>query len=307
MSIKSKNNILLIMAQDGFLYKGSLSEGYCVCHPYKQCNLLGRIIREFIFRFFPILSYLFYTEEIFKGDWDKIVIWDPLITRQFLDKIHKAYPNAQLDFVYWNMVGKCRHLKPSQIPGYVRKWTYDDYDSKRYGLNLYSTYPYYKTFIREHIDNRIDVLFVGKDKGRGEYLLELERKLQDLGLKTKFIITKSDRLAKNKNYYQNEISYSQICDYISHSRSVLNVVMENQEGLTLRDLEYVYQGVKLLTTNQMIVNNPIYNPSNVFVIKDMNLIGIKEFLFKERVSLPIEVMEHHTFDSFIKEITSAHE
>ena len=57
----------------------------------------------------------------------------------------------------------------------------------------------------------------------------------------------------------------------------------------------------------MIVNNPIYNPSNVFVIKDMNLIGIKEFLFKERVSLPIEVMEHHTFDSFIKEITSAHE
>ena len=297
-----KSNILLVMAQTGFLYDGSRSEGYNVHHPYKPCNVFQRIIREIVFRFFPFLSDLFYNKEILKGAWDSILIWDPLITRRYINFIHKSFPKAQINFIYWNMVGNARHLLPSQIPAFVHKWTYDAYDSEKYGLKLYTSYPYYNCYIRSKKETLYDVLFVGRDKGRGDFLLSLEKELSLIGLRTNFIITKSDRLSKTKSYYQKEMSYEDLCELISQSKSVLNVVMDNQKGLTLRDLEYVFQHVKLITTNQAIVDDPIYNKNNVFIIKNGDITGIKEFLELPFIDLPAEVTQHHLFDSFIDEI-----
>lgn len=298
-----KEKVLLIMAQTGFLYKGSTEEGYTVCHPYNPCTLLGRIFREFVFRLVPPLSKIFFNQKVFEGQWEHILIWDPLVTKKFLQAVHKAHPDAKIHFIYWNMVGKASHLMPDKIPAYVERWTYDSYDSEHYELKLYTSYPYYRCFITPHVDNQIDVLFVGRDKGRGQFLLDLENKLKAQGLATRFIITKSGRLSRRKKYYQSEVSYDELCKMISHSRSVLNVIMENQKGLTLRDLEYVFQGVKLITTNQAIVSDPIYHPNNVFVIKEDNIAELRNFL-----ALPIEplspaVIEHHTFDSFVREIT----
>lgn len=299
-----KDKVVLIMAQSGFLFNGSKAEGYKVYHPYKDARLFKRILRELVFRLFPFVSDMFYENEIFEGTWQTIVIWDPLITKKFIFKLHKRFPKAQINFVYWNMVGKATHLFPNLLPEYVRAWTYDSHDAKKYGLKLYTTYPYFQCYIRPHLDNIYDVLFVGKDKGRGEFLLQLEREMIAKGLKTKFIITKTDRLSRDKSFYQSEISYEELSVLISHSKSVLNVVMQNQEGLTLRDLEYVYQGVKLITTNKAIVSDPIYDENNVFVIKDGNIDGIETFLNRPMNELPNGVMEHHKFDSFINELVS---
>lgn len=304
MIMKSKK-ILLIMAQTGFLYEGCKYENYKVCHPYVPVNLVTRILREFVFRFLPFLSSFFYNKEVFKGDYDSILIWDPLITKRYLNKIHKKYPKANINFIYWNMVGKCSHLLPNEIPSFVNKWTYDNYDSKLYNLNLYSTYPYYKKYIRPHIADDYDVLFIGRDKGRGEFLLQLEKKMKAVGLKTNFIIMKSGRLSKNKPYYHKELSYDEICEFVARSRSVLNVIMENQEGITLRDLEYVYQGVKLVTTNPAIQKTSIYHPNNVFILNDNNVQELPSFLNLPRAILPTEVLDKHTLDAFISEITKS--
>lgn len=298
-----KSNILLIMAQKGFLYEGSKFEGYVVLHPYKEANLCQRLCREFVIRFVPFIEFFFYNREIYNGNYDKIIVWDPLITKRFLFRLKSEYPNAQINYIYWNMVGKCNHLQPNNIPDYVRKWTYDNYDSNKYNLRLYTTYPYYRKYIRIHKSNEIDVLFIGKDKGRGEFLLDLERRMNAIGLKTKFIITKTSRFSRNKSFYSPEISYEEVCDLISRSRSVLNVIMDNQEGITLRDLEYVFQGVKLLTTNTKICTHPIFNPNNVFVIKDKYIEGLDVFLKTPMEPINDNLKEHHSFDSFIREIT----
>ena len=298
-----KNNILLIMASEGFLYEGSLYEGYRVIHPFKKCGLIFRLLREFVFRFVPCLSSLFYnTMEIGCRQLNHIIVWDPLITQGYLNYIHKSAPAAKIHFIYWNMVGKASHLKPHKIPSYVTKWTYDEYDARKYNLNLYTTYPYYKLYIKESQKKAYDVLFVGKDKGRARLLTELENNLREKGLTTKFIITKTDRLSRNKKIYSKEIDYMTLCDLIAQSRAVVNVVMENQEGLTLRDLEYVYQRVKLITTNKSIKKNRIYHSNNVFVLGEDDIDGIKDFLDLPYQSLPEDVLKHHEFDSFINEI-----
>lgn len=201
------------------------------------------------------------------------------------------------------MVGKCSHLKPAQIPNYVKKWTYDGYDSEEYNIKLYSSYPYFKKYIRPHESNKYDVLFVGRDKGRGEYLINLENELNKLGLRTKFIITKSDRLSKKKSYYHKELTYEDICELISQSKAVLNVIMENQQGITLRDLEYVYQDVKLITTNPSIRDTPIYHPNNVFILSDRDIKDLPDFLNLPMYKLSAKILNSHTLDSFISEIT----
>lgn len=298
----TEKKILLIMAQTGFLYDGCLYEGYNVLHPYRSVNLFFRMLREFVFRFVPFLSFVFYNNEVLKGSYDYIFVWDPLITKRFIDSLHHSHPNAKIHFIYWNMVGKCSHLHPDQIPNYVTKWTYDGYDSKKYNLKYYTTYPYYKKYIRPHKSNDYDILFVGRDKGRGEYLLKLEKQMNDLGLKTKFIITKSSRLSKRQSYYQKELSYDEICDLVAKSRSVLNVIMENQQGITLRDLEYVFQGVKLITTNKAICDTPIYNPNNVFILGTDSFEELPQFLRKPMIDLPENVIKRHTLSAFVSEI-----
>ena len=80
--------------------------------------------------------------------------------------------------------------------------------------------------------------------------------------------------------------------------------MKNQKGLTLRDLEYVFQKVKLITNNRAIVNNHIYHKNNVFVIDQPNAEGIKEFLNLTYKPLSEDVVNAHRFDSFVQEITT---
>lgn len=120
------------------------------------------------------------------------------------------------------------------------------------------------------------------------------------GLKTKFVIVADGRLSKRKSYYQKALEYDEIVDLIVKSKSILNVAMPNQQGITMRDLESLFFEVKLVTTNKNIVNTDIYNPQNVFIIDDLNIEGLKAFLENETCPVPDEIKEKHSYDHFIE-------
>ena len=67
-------------------------------------------------------------------------------------------------------------------------WTFDPDDSKQYGMRL--MYPSYLDVyqIKKAEKPVYDVLYLGRDKGRGEELLALQGRLEAMGLKTHFHI-----------------------------------------------------------------------------------------------------------------------
>lgn len=300
-----KYNTIFISAGKGFTCEGLLEDGYKVFPPYMEHNLVERVLREICFKipFFP--NIIWYNKEVIKESPDYIIVSDPLITANYLKWISNQFPRAQLNYTYNNMIGKAKHIYPNDIPDRWRIWTYDDSDARNYNLRLYHVNAYPRAFIRAKVPSVYDVIFVGKDKGRGDYLLQLESKMKSMGLRTNFIITADGKLAKRKSYYKQFIPYREIVDLIVKSRAILNVTMDGQEGMTVRDLESMFFGVKLLTTNKNVVRMDFYHPKNVYIIDGLNIEDLPHFLNTNMVEVSDEVKNKHTLEAFLKVITES--
>jgi len=302
MNIINKDRIAIITPAKGFFYEAPQREGYKVFNPYVEHNLFERVLRELCFRL-PFLPHkIWFDKRIAKENPQYVLISDPLITREYLEWLHELFPNAQLNYTYTNMVGKAKHLLPSEIPTYYRIWTYDSYDSEKYGLRLSKTDSYFKNYVKPKEPTQYDVIYVGSDKGRGEYLLQLESKMKEIGLRTKFLIVADGRLSKRKSYYHKWVEYEEIIDMIVKSKSILNVALENQKGITMRDMESLFFDVKLLTTNKNIKNTYIYHPNNVFFIDGLNIDGLKEFMSLPHIRISEDIKDSHSYDNYIEEI-----
>ena len=133
----TKDNTLIVMAGDGrFPYKAYVSEGFKTVLAYKQTGSFTRILREVCFRLPLLPKTVWYNSEIKRYAPLYIYVRDAIITRKYLLWLQKLFPEALICFSYENMVGKARHLKPDQIPEGIRVWTYDSYDSEKYGIRL---------------------------------------------------------------------------------------------------------------------------------------------------------------------------
>lgn len=296
-------NTIFLMVARGYARKSIEEKGVKVFSPFYGDNMPLRLLRELCFRLPFLPKIIWYKKDILHEHYDFINIIDVNITAHYLNWIKKKYPEAQLNFLYNNMVGKARNIVPGKIPNGIRVWTYDDYDARKYGINLYQNYWVRDMLFKAKKTPEFDVFFVGKDKGRGERLLSLEKKLQELGLRTKFIITKDKKFSKEKNYYQAPISYEQVIDIDARSSAILNLTMDNQEGITMRDMESVAIGVKLITTNKNIVTKDLYNKNNVFILGVDDLNALPQFLDSEYVDVWKKIKTKHTFEAMMGEIT----
>lgn len=266
-----RSNTVFIMATDKeYDYNGLISQGYTVCCAYKKICLFTRLLREVCFRIPLLPKSIWYENDILKHMPEYIIIRESIITRKYLLWLQRKFPDAQINFMYCNMIGKARHIFPKDVPNGISVWTYDRYDSQKYNIKLTQVSAYFPSYVRNNKQIKYDVLFVGRDKGRGEMLLRLEDYLKSQGLVTKFVIVANGKFSKKKSYYQEEVVYEQIVQWVAQSRSVLNVALENQHGITVRDLECLFNKKKLITTNKHITKAKFYNPNNIFVLREDN-------------------------------------
>lgn len=296
---------LVFIAAGGVAGSDFEKEKIKVLMPYRGNHIFIRIFRELCFSISFLPKKIWYRKEIFSIQPKYICIFDPLITKAYLKWIISSFPQAQVNYIYDNMVGNAKNLRPEDIPSGIRIWTYDDYDSSKYGIRKFENYWVAPRYFREKEKVEYDVFFVGRDKGRGDWAIEFEKKLNKMGLKTKFIITKDGRLSRRKPYYEKSISYEDILRYDVKSKAILNITMPNQKGVTLRDIEAAAMNLKLITTNRYISEKDLYIPDNVFVLKDNNLNDLPEFLAKPVRTMPVEWREEHSLEKMMDEITGA--
>lgn len=147
-------------------------------------------------------------------------------------------------------------IKPENIDRKVCElWSFDKEDCMRYNMD-YNPQFYMRN--GKYVEKKIeyDAFFVGQDKGRLKLLNDIESKLNENGLKSKFCIVgvNSDRL-----------SYNEVIDYISQSKVIIDCQCDWQEGITLRPLESIFYCKKLITNNPDIISTSYYNRNNIFI------------------------------------------
>ena len=152
-------------------------------------------------------------------------------------------------------------------------------------------------------EKKYDVIFVGADKGRGESLLKLQKRMEQMGLKTKFIITADGRFSRHKWYYSKGIEYSQIISLDNQSKALLNITMPHQKGITMRDFESVFNKVKLITNNTHIINFDFYRKENVFILGKDDWKDLPFFLNTPFHEIDNNILEKYLFEKVVDEMT----
>lgn len=118
-----------------------------------------------------------------------------------------------------------------------------------------------------------DVVYIGYDKNRYEILKEITEKFDEYKFKSKIILISGD----NKNKYKQTnnfvitnkfLKYEELISLENNAKAIIEIVNDNQTGLTLRTLEALCLGKKLITNNVAIKNMEIYSKSNVFIINE---------------------------------------
>lgn len=297
-------NVLMIHAGGGKSGLNDDPQHFMSMPPYRNKNLFTRILREAWFRLHLPFKEIWYNKELENYEGKHLIVYDPQITREFLLWLQK-YNKWQIHFFYGNKVGRARHITPDKIPEGIAVWTYDDRDSREYGLNYCTKNGGNPASFYEKQEPEYDVLYVGKDKGRGPFIFRLEKELQDAGLRTFFRVVPETRFDKNKDpRYGAAMPYDEICKLIAKSRAILNVALPGQEGHTIRDTEAILNNVKLITTNQKTAERDYYDPANILVVTEESASAerIIEFLNVPFKDYSKETQENCTTVAWVKEI-----
>lgn len=297
---QSKVFFIRTKLKNDYCYDGIKQAGYPICIPYKDFNMLLRLMREAWYRLnLPFRKIWYNTQRIDNIDEDIIIICDPLITSDFVDYIRCKYPDKRVILLYENRAD--RTISPdSIIAANIEKWSYDTSDCKKYGMKLMHG-AYYDTYHIDHDVIEYDVLYLGRDKGRAEQLFEIRDTFNGLGLKTYFYIC-ADRMHLRfmKKFYQPVMGYQEYLKLLAKTRAILNIVQPGQTSITQRDYEVVFHQVKGITNNPGIRNSKLYDPSRYFILGEDPIEQLPEFLSVPFVSISEEALDEYRFRNSIE-------
>ncbi|NVP02086.1 hypothetical protein HWA77_17880 [Photobacterium damselae subsp. damselae] len=125
------------------------------------------------------------------------------------------------------------------------------------------------------IDN--DFYFIGMDKGRRVIIERLVKNLKKINSDFKFSINikraPNNKLEKYLSviFYNKDvthISYKENLKNIASSKVIIDIVKDGQIGITLKTLEALVYGKKIITNNKMIVNYDFYDEKQIYIIND---------------------------------------
>jgi len=291
---------MFIRAGGGFIPEGYRREGYRVEKPFHEKGLLLRVFREAWFRLHLPFKTMFYNKKVLSFDGECVIVQDPQITREYLLWLQRRKKWKKTIFFYGNMVGTARHIMPDRIPNGIEKWTYERHDSEKYGMRLNQTMYYCSSYCQPKQTLEYDLMYVGRDKGRSEFLFALEKQLREAGLKPFFRVIGNTRFDKKKDpRYGAEMPYDEICKIIAKSKAVLNVTLPNQQGITVRDFEAICNNVKLITTNSAIKELGLYDPSRILVIDKIDTKQIKDFLNEPLIPYGVDIERAFSLKNWI--------
>lgn len=274
-------------------YSNSIPTGTIMRNIPNYLKYLRRLHFNLLDRTFP---EIWFTED-FKNCgkyYDSIIIFDSILTIPAVKYIHKRYPNLRIIYWFWNHIYKPELLL--NLPINIELWSYDIEDCKKYNLKHNSQFYFNNFNTARTTPITQDCIFVGAEKGRKKELEFCAKMIDDSNLSRKFIVAESNRKDRKNKW----IPYNELLEMVNQSRCIVDIVPRDVNGLTLRPLEALFLGKKLITNYNRIKEFDFYNPSNIFIIEYDNPTNLKEFLDSPSSPVDISIKEYYLFDNWIK-------
>jgi len=294
----TKNKKILILDSRPSVWRKQIEKNGVSIEPvYRKMNLFNRGLRKMT----QIIHQ--YKDSNWYGEWGtRLVDFDVIFVFIYSNSegvikfiSEKKIENQRVIAWYWNPV--YRVLSPDILKKYACElWSFDSKDCIRYDMRFNTTF-YFKDFvIKKDLKENTDVVFLGLNKGRLSFIEEIEKKLQKYELTTCFhIVNEGKRFRTRKNY----VPYEVYLDWINKSKCILDVLQEDQQGMTLRVMESLFLQKKLMTTCVEIEKEDFYHPDNIFIINKDSWENVHEFLSKPYHFISKEVVNRYEFKNWL--------
>lgn len=218
--------------------------------------------------------------------------------------VRKKLPGARVIFWLWNpTTGNEKFMK--SLDKSVELWSFDAADCARLGMRHNSTYSFRELVSFAEANppvGAVDLYFFGAEKGRMRTLAELSSSALSMGLTVKFEIVSphpSDGPLPEGLFSAAPVSYEKLLSNTAAARAVVEVVQEGQEGMTLRALEALFMGKKLVTNSQAVRDSALFDPSWVFFYGERDISELPAFLSRPTERRPEELIDYYDFDGWL--------
>lgn len=265
----------------------------CILLPMLKSSSSNKFMRTarkaHLHSFLPFKNLWFYEWEKLVYKYDTIILADTGNVFSVAKYIHKRFPLKRIIIWYRNPVIKSSPII-NKYRSFCEIWSFDKKDCEKYNMK-YNPQFCMRSSAFENCPNQIDAFFVGVDKGRLKTLLNLEKRLNDEGLKTTFLIV---------NYNFKRISYHEVVEYISKSKIIVDLQSEGQDGFTLRPIEALLYRKKLITNNIDIIKYDFYSKSNIFVLGIDDIKEIRNFCKTPYVDVSLDIVEKYDIYGWVR-------
>ncbi len=205
---------------------------------------------------------------------EKIVLTDTVFDFCLYNRLKKCCGEEKLFLYYMNLIGPENREYMKAFPN--RVCSFDKEDAERFGIG-YRHLPYSGKAELSEETPQYDTFFLGTEKERTSGIRKAACVLETSGLRAKIMVLNgSDPQYRIGEY----IPYPEYLKYLSKSRTILEISRAGQDSCSLRFLESLFLGKKLITDNPQIITDPYYDPENVFILGKDDLRELPDFVMR---------------------------
>lgn len=253
------------------------------------------------------------TEDI---EFDYLFIIKAEVTpKWFLETFRKNNPKTEFVLFLWDSIVNCGNVS-NALHLFDKKYTFDYDDTKKYDLNFQPLF-YVQSYadIANYKAYQNDLLFIGTaHTDRYRICKKIEKQCIEFGLNPYFyFFLQSPYVFYHKKIFEEGFSNVQKEDIsfvsLTHSDTVrlykkssviLDIQHTKQTGLTMRTLETLGAGRKIITTNPRIKYYSFYQPENVLIVDRDNPIINKSFFEQDYKPIDKDILYSYSIESWLK-------
>lgn len=245
------------------------------------------------------------------GSQDQILVINPELIDQKYHLEIKKHTKKYIAYLY-DSVSRCpvEHL----LNGIFDEiFSFDNDDILKYNFKKTTNYIYLEKQELNNIKPKFDLFYLASYDKRFNFLKDLSKKSDEIKIDYLFLIIgkklwlksiiSSIYLKKSGLKYQiKRVNQAELIEKYSISNCILDLVRDNQTGLSFRIFEAMALQKKIVTDNQSIKSYDFYNPTNILVIDKKNFNIENDFFNNAYIPIPKEIYNNYTIKSWVKNV-----
>ena len=230
-----------------------------------------------------------------------VIVFDSYTSLRYMTWLCRTYPDRRVILWFWNPVRQPDWLK--RLPPQVEVWSYSKRDCERYGLRHNTQFFFDCLADTEEAvpavhDTPPKALFIGREKGREAALRALADRLEAAGVETEL------RLAPQPDrwpgiLHERLMPYCQTAAAAKQADILLDYASDPDAGMSLRPMEALFFGKKLITSCREVKEADFYDPANVYLLGEDDR-SLQEFAAGTTVPVDPAVRDRYRLSAWLK-------